>query len=188
MFAATLPACSDVDRPGGDSRGSAGGSTRLLRCRRFINVRHRSLRSTLVRLPSTKKSCWISFHRLCLPSWRARPSFSFATSSSVHCTRRRWPCRACGLGDAWLRSMLPLRTGARAAQLGRAKAPSWHLLLYSKKPGSTKIGFGPLGRRALAEVRGSAPCPLTSGPTALPTHHNRELNPARPLCDPVWRR
>ena len=70
------------------------------------------------------------------------------------------------------------------------------------------IGFGPLRRRALAEVRGSAPCSLTSGrpaglaggddllnsssrgsgPAALPTHHNRELNPARPLCDPAWRR
>ena len=72
----------------------------------------------------------------------------------------------------------------------------------------SKIRFGPLRRRALADVRGSAPCPLTyrppgrlarsqgllnsrsrgSGPTALPTHHNRELNPARPLCDPAWRR
>ena len=57
-------------------------------------------------------------------------------------------------------------------------------------------------------MRGSAPCSLTSGrpaglaggddllnsssrgsgPAALPTHHNRELNPARPLCDPAWRR
>ena len=73
---------------------------------------------------------------------------------------------------------------------------------------STKIIFGPSRGRALADVRGSAPCPLTyrppgrlarlqgllnsrsrgSGPTAPPTHHNRELNPARPLCDPAWRR
>ena len=100
-------------------------------------------------------------------------------------------------------------TGARAHELlGCMRQRGCRPRLPLRSALFSKIRFGPLRRRALAEVRGSAPCPLTyrppgrlarlqgllnsrsrgSGPTAPPTHHNRELNPARPLCDPAWRR
>ena len=73
---------------------------------------------------------------------------------------------------------------------------------------SMKIIFGQARGAALAEVRGSLACTClraaparlarpdqldksrfrASGQRALASCHNRELNPARPLCDPAWRR
>ena len=128
------------------------------------------------------------------------------------------PCRAHALGLGALRVPRALRAASSARQTRGRPPHSRGFAAPRTRPRvarcarllwSTSSGRSPLSLSITSSGPvPSAPCPLTyrppgrlarlqgllnsrsrgSGPTAPPTHHNRELNPARPLCDPAWRR